>query len=177
MKTILLITLTTCMLIGCSNQTTSLTQQEKAFVGKYYAIKSDTIGIKQIYGTIESYTDYKNDRSAYSSAMLKLFFSFEETETIILEYELTYNSNWKIRNDTLFESLIPDSYKMSLESINRDGVIVEKLIEKMEPLAEMFNAQLKETILKHDAAKIVEITPEKVIIELDGVNETIKKVK
>lgn len=62
MKTILLITLTACMLIGCSNQTTSLTPQEKVFAGKYYAIKSNTIGIKQIYGTMESYTDYKLDR-------------------------------------------------------------------------------------------------------------------
>lgn len=177
MKTIFLITLTACMLIGCSNQTTSLTPQEKAFAGKYYAIKSDTIGIKQIYGTIESYTDYKIDRSAYSSTMLKLFFSTESIGTIILEYEMTCNSDWKIRNDTLFERLIPDSYKMSLKNINQQGILADKLSEQMEPFAEMFSAQLKETILKHDAVKIVELTPEKVIIELDGVNETIKKVK
>lgn len=177
MKAILLITLTACMLIGCSNQTTSLTPQEKAFAGKYYAIKSDTIGIKQIYGTIESYTDYKLDRSAHSSAMLKLFFSTESIGTIILEYEMTYNSDWKIRNDTLFERLIPDSYKMSLKKINQQGILADKLSEQMEPFAEMFSAQLKEEILKQDAVKIVELTPEKVIIELDGVNETIKKVK
>lgn len=177
MKTLFLITLTACMLIGCSNQTTSLTPQEKAFAGKYYAIKSDTIGIKQIYGTVESYTDYKTDRSAYSSAILKLFFSFEKTETVILEYEMTYNSDWKIRNDTLFERLIPDSYKMSLKNINQQGILADKISEQMKPFAEMFSAQLKETILKHDAVKIVELTPEKVIIELDGVNETIKKVK
>lgn len=47
----------------------------------------------------------------------------------------------------------------------------------MEPFAEMFSAQLKEELLKQDAVKIVELTPEKIVVELDGVNETIKKVK
>ncbi len=47
----------------------------------------------------------------------------------------------------------------------------------MEPFAEMFRAQLKEELLKQDAVKIVELTPEKIVVELDGVNETIKKVK
>lgn len=109
--------------------------------------------------------------------MLKLFFSSENIGTIILEYEMTCNSGWKIRNDTLFERLIPDSYKMSLKNINQQGILADKISEQMEPFAEMYSAQLKETILKHDAVKIVELTPEKVIIELDGVNETIKKVK
>ncbi|WP_285820778.1 hypothetical protein [Bacteroides acidifaciens] len=177
MKTILSIVLTACVLIGCSNQTTSLTPQEKAFAGKYYAIKNDTIGIKQIYGTIESYTDYKTDRSAYSYTTLKLFFSTESIGTITLEYEMTYNSDWKIRNDTLFESLIPDSYKMSLKNINQQGIFAEKISEIMDPYTEMLSAHLKETILKNDAVKIVEITPEKIVVELDGVNETIKKVK
>ena len=177
MKQILSIVLTACVLFGCNNPTTSLTPQEKAFAGKYYAIKSDTIGIKQIYGTIESYTDYKIDRSAYSSAMLKLFFSTESIGTIILEYEIMYNSDWKIQNDTLFERLIPDSYKMSLKKINQQGILADKISEQMEPFAEMFSAQLKEELLKQDAVKIVELTPEKIVVELDGVNETIKKVK
>ncbi len=158
MKTILSIALTACVLFGCNNPTTPLTPQEKTFAGKYYAIKSDTLGIKNIYGTIESYTDYQTDRNAYSSATLRIMFSFEKAKNIILEYELEYNSDWKIRNDTLFESLNPNSYKMSLKSTNRQGVVAKKLMEELEPLAEMFNAKFKETLLKHDATKIVEIT-------------------
>ena len=95
----------------------------------------------------------------------------------MFEYELKYNSNWAIRNDTLFENLIPDSYQINLKDINQDKKVAEKLAPKMEPLIEIFSAQLKEMISKHDAVRIVEITPQRVIIESAGVNDTIKKVK
>lgn len=95
----------------------------------------------------------------------------------MFEYELKYNSNWAIRNDTLFENLIPDSYKINLKDINQDKKVAEKLAQKTKPLIEIFSAQLKEMISKHDAVRIVEITPQRVIIESAGVNDTIKKVK
>lgn len=178
MKTILLISLTACMLIGCNNQTTSLTPQEKAFAGKYYAITNDTVSSKQMHVTVESYTDYKVDRNAPSSAIIKLVILNKYGETpIMFEYELKYNSNWAIRNDTLFENLIPDSYKINLKDTNQDKEVAEKLAQKTRPLIEIFSAQLKEMISKHDAARIVEITPQRVIIESAGVNDTIKKVK
>ena len=66
---------------------------------------------------------------------------------------------------------------MSLKKIKQQGILADKISEQMEPFAEMFSAQLKEELLKQDAVKIVELTPEKIVVELDGVNETIKKVK
>lgn len=171
-------TLLCSLFISCTSNVPALTSEEKSLVGKYYSIKSDTLE-KNLYYSVESYGQYKDDRVSESCSKIKLTFLLgkPDVNNLVLEYELNASGHWNIADGYLIDRLDPQSFDLKFKKSNQQGAPVEKMVKILDVYLDLCVAQMKEEMLKQDSVKILTISPHEFIFEWEGKKETLMKLK
>lgn len=184
MKTRFTLILVVCtLLVGCKSATKSLTQEEEKLVGKYYY--SETKDLEQIETDLsaaflmEDQIEYGADRTCTSKGTAKLVLASKNMEEAILnvEYQFSTESTWQVEDGKLLEVVNPESFRFEFSKSNAESEKAKKVVAVFENSSELVSSLLKDAIMKSQDAKIIELTDTKLVLEQNGEQCTLTKVK
>lgn len=184
MKTTFTLILVACALLaGCKSTTTPLTQEEEKLVGEYYFSETKDLE-KMVEGMsatflMEGYTEYNSDRTCENEGTVKIVMVSKNIKEVIInvQYKFSSEGNWKIENGELMEVANPESFRFELSKSDAKSEAAKKAVKVLERASGMIASLIKDSMMKSENAKIIELTDTKLVMEQDGQQYTATKIK
>ena len=176
MKTTFTLILVACALLaGCKSTTTPLTQEEEKLVGKYYF--SETKDLEKMVEGMSA--EYNSDRTCENEGTVKIVMVSKNIKEVIInvQYQFSSEGNWKIENGELMEVANPESFRFELSKSDAKSEAAKKAVKVLERASGMIASLIKDSMMKSENAKIIELTDTKLVMEQDGQQYTATKIK
>ena len=176
------------LLLGCKNTISPLTEEEQKLVGKYCTIlskdmeKSDTLPAMSIM--LEGYTTYNAGRIALDEGNITLAVKAPETlkqPIVTLEYSFESEGIWRIEDGYIKGGSDLEQFEWKFVKSNAETQEAEMFVKLMKTTTSVFAFKMKEflfQILQSDGdTKIIELSDEKLVVEQDGEQYTMMRIK
>lgn len=186
LTTITLVLAVCTLLIGCKSPTSPLTQEEEKLVGKYYVTMSkdmeQTDKTPAMSIMLEGYNKYASHRMCkMEGAILLVIKSLKELNqlAVTLEYHISAEGTWRIENGYIKGTTDPQSIEFKFAKSNAETKEAKMFVELIESTSPIETFKIKELFMRAegDDIKIIELTDEKLVIEQEGEQITMAKIK
>lgn len=187
--TFTLILVVCALLTGCKNTASPLTEEEQKLVGRYCIVlskemaKSDTLPAMSVM--LEGYTTYRTDRTILDEGTVMLAVKANEVlkqPVVALEFRFGSGGTWRVEDGYIKGVMDLEQVEWKLTKSNAETEEAKSFVKLVKASTSVFTFKMKEflfQVLQSEGgdAKIVELTDEKLVVEQDGEQTTMIRMK